>query len=722
MAYIYNPEILEDSGFSIFGTRLLTIPDTDNCFIKIEDSGGLGEKTINTLSYNEFCRNTDLFFYSNELGFIARSKFAQNKSVIYQQSKSHKIIDIIGRKIERYAESEKITYNSPKIWFPAYVSESELDFIKQQIYGYKNGYKDFFESAIVQSSICASNFIPINISSQNLDFFITFPGIPPRKIELSKIKSKYSDGCLIIENTIPIGNRWINGFTIRSEFLAREKFLISIGLEHLNAAPNSNTENQNYGVTNSIILDGYINSEKIQKGKYFASINKSTLIIHDGNFNDPFSTIDLLSNDLCLDGTSEEFVISPNKGSIFTISSDSKDFIQSVINSSEFQLAANRSSRYGPYVARNDDNLVRIDKENESYLLTTNGADTAILDSNIDDRKLVIDGNTSKILIQNYSLQSTMPMLESVASVLNSLTIKKEVINNFERQIIKLLGLEGLYLTYCVYGGIAQVNLFMNEVLEIQHLDEIANSADKKNSFMNMVYTSIPFLINEFEKVLFYFPSFLTKIDTKLVTKIGIKNSIDLKKSENAYINSLRSNNTFVQHFSKIEGAFSRLTSVRRLKSRSDNLGKCAPLGLSAVLSLSNPMFLGSAIQQGISLYNQKSDSSANESEIADECFEICMREWDHIVRCLLPVLSAKFAHEVYPNRLALGKVLMETNKNADSKTLECLHSAVSDRIGRLISFLEFPCEISEKINRQKCVDFIFDLQKNPDGFDAIPI
>jgi hypothetical protein len=262
----------------------------------------------------------------------------------------------------------------------------------------------------------------------------------------------------------------------------------------------------------------------------------------------------------------------------------------------------------------------------------------------------------------------------------------------------------------------------MNEVLEIRHLDEIANSADKKNSFMNMVYTSIPFLINEFEKVLFYFPSFLTKIDKNLVTKIGIANSIDLTRCENAYVNSLRSNNTFVQHFSKIEGAFSRLTSVRRLKSRSDTFAKSAPLGVSAVLSLTNPVFLASTIQQGISLFNQKSDVSANESEIADECFEICTREWDHIVRCLLPVLSAKFAHEVYPNRLALGKVLLETNKNADSKTLECLHCAVSDRIGRLTAFFEFPCEISEKISRQKCVDFIFQQQKNPDGFDAVPI
>lgn len=711
---------IDSSGFSIFGTHIFNYFDDDNCFFSAQDSGGLGERYISNLSYSQFCKNTEIFFFTSDLDYYAITRLDSNKNVIYTELESKNLINLIGVKIAKHN-------NSPKIWFPAHITGSQSKYLKQQLHDSNNQISELFKNDFIKSELGLlddsglGDFIPVNLCSKDFDLIISFPGIPPRKIDLRKIKIKYSSDCLLIENNIPVDNSYINGLTIKSSLFSKNNYLNYLGLSHLYKSSQESDKKIN-GSVDSITLEGFLNGIKIPKEKFFVSIKNSIFIIHNGNVDEPLTVINLSSNDLALDGTSEEFVISPNKGSIFTISSDSKDFIQSVINSSEFQLAANRSSRHAPYVARNDDNLVRIDKENESYLLTTNGADTAILDSNIDDRKLVIDGNNSKILIQNYSLQSTIPMLESVASVLNSLTVKKEVINNFERQIIKLLGLEGLYLTYCVYGGIAKVNLFMNEILEIQHLDEIANSADKKNSFMNMVYTSIPFLINEFEKVLFYFPSFLTKIDTNLVTKIGIRNSIDLKRCENAYINSLRSNNTFVQHFSKIEGAFSRLTSVRRLKSRSDNLGKGAPLGVSAVLSLANPMFLASAIQQGISLYNQKSDSSANESEIADECFEICMREWDHIVRCLLPVLSAKFAHEVYPTRLALGKVLMETNKNADSKTLECLHSAVSDRIGRLISFFEFPCEISEKISRQKCVDFIFDLQKNPDGFDTIPI
>jgi hypothetical protein len=713
-------EILEDNGFSIFGTKTLKYSDSDNHFLCVEDSGGFGEKSVTNLSYSQFCKNTEIFLLknspsSNIISYFAKTGFNNNKSVIYVNDDSCNLIDLIGSKIERHAVT-------PKIWFPAHVNEAELDYLKQQLFNESNEYAEFFNNNIVSSEFQASNYIPVCISSKDFDFFITFPGIPSRKIDLKTIKIKYSDGCIIIDNNIPIGNRCINGLTIQSEFLARNNYLNSIGLGHLYKLSNINDNNQKQGITNSITLDGYLNEERISKGKYFATIDKALFIIHDGNIDSPFAIINLSSNELSLDGTSEEFVISPNKSTIFRISSESRDFIQSVFNSSDFQFAANRSSRHGPFVASNDQNLIRIDKDNLSYLLTTNGINTSQLDSNIAERKLVLDGKSSKLLIHDYTLQATMPMLEATSYVLNSLTFKSNVAKNFDQNITKLLGLEGMYLTYCVYGGLARICLLINEVLDIQNINEIACSNERKNIFMEILYSSIPMLINDLEKIFFYFPSLLTKNDSNLFSKIGIKNLVNLNRCENSYINSLRGNTAFVQHFSRIEGAFSRLASIRRLKNRSDSLAKAAPLGVNAALSILNPIFLVSTIQQGISLFNQKTDVTASESEIADECFEICYREWNHIVRCLLPVLSAKFAQEVYPSRLALGKVLMEANKSADSGALDRLHFAVSDRIGRLVSYFEFPCEISEKISRQKCVDFIFEMQKNPDGFDATPI
>jgi hypothetical protein len=712
-------KIIDDTDFSVFGTKVFNYFDADNCFFSAQDSGGFGERYISNLSYFQFCKNTELLFWSNEFDYYAITSFDSNKKLIYSNLESNHLINLVFNKSKKHN-------NLPKIWLPAQISGPQSHYLKQQLHSSNKNIPEIFKNNFVESELSLlseaglGDFIPVNLFSKDFDLFITFPGIPPRKIDLRTAKIKYSSACLIIENNIPINNGYIDGLTINSSILSEGSYINYIGLSHLNKPLLKNDKKLNESV-NSITLGGFINGEKIDKEKFFVTINKSIFTIHNGDACEPFLIIDLSSNNLSLDGTSEEFIISPDKSSAFRISSDSKDFIQSVFSSHEFQRAANRSSTQGPYIAQNDDNLVRIDKEDQNYVLTTNGANTAILDSNIADRKLLINGNKSKLLIEHYSLQSTMPMLSGIASVLNSLTERSKLIKNKEFQISKLLGIEGQYLTYCVYGGIAKINLYIYQALNVQQLEQIAYSNESKSSFMDIIYSSIPYLINEFEKILFYLPSFVIKNDATFISKIGIGKSIDLTRCENAYTNSLRSNNAFLQHLSKIEGAFARLSSVRRMKTRSDTLSKSAPLGVSVALSVVNPMFLASALQQGLSLFNQKSDVSANESQIFDECFEICMREWSHIVRCLLPVLSAKFAQEIYPTRLALSKVLLETSVKSDPATLDCLQSAVSDRIGKLTSFLEFPCEISEKISRQKCVDFIFEVQKNPEGFESAP-
>jgi hypothetical protein len=611
-------KILDDDGFSIFGTKVFKYSDRDNSFFSAEDSGGFGERTTANLSYTDFCKNTDIIFLTDKLDYFAITRFDSKKRVVYSDSESSKFLDLIGHKIE-------IHNKAPRVWFPALVSETHLKHLLEKAVNSSEEISEALKNELIRSEFLHpddefwSSFVPVSFSSEKFDLMITFLGIPSRKINLKEIKIKYSADCMIIENKISIGDIWINGITVKSLFFGKNNYLNSLGLAHLyNQFSDTDREVQS---VNSITLTGYKNGEEIPVEKFFVSFNKSLFIIHNGNINEPFAEINLLEDELSIDGTTEEFIISPNKELILKVSSDSREFIQSVFNSHEFQQAANRSSKYGPYVAENNHNLVRIDIENQDYLLTTNGANTARLDADIAERKLVIENNISKIYIQDYSLQATIPMLEATAAVLNSLTVRNQLIKNFDRNIQKLLGLEGLYFTYCVYGNIAKINLLINQSLEIQRLDEITNSNDKKDIFMKMIYASISYLINEFEKTLFYFPSFITKNDASLLSKVGVRNGINLSRCENAYTNSLRSNNAFVPHLAKIEGAFSRLTSVRRLKDRSDNLAKGAPLGVSAALSLANPIFLASAIQQGISLFNQKSDVSASESEIAERKF-----------------------------------------------------------------------------------------------------
>ncbi len=229
-------------------------------------------------------------------------------------------------------------------------------------------------------------------------------------------------------------------------------------------------------------------------------------------------------------------------------------------------------------------------------------------------------------------------------------------------------------------------------------------------------------LSRDCETILHYFPGFILGSDRAVLLSAGLLNRLDLGRAESCYQIALRTYGALAPHLYCIENTLSRFGAFQKASAKPEGWAAYATLGASVAGGfLVNPAMLIGAGQQTMSLINREGAKTLLTAETINDVFESCAQEWDYLMQTSLPFVTSRFAQDIYPVRLTIANILLKTYEEGDAALKAKLTDLVSQRLGRLIAFREFPSASSPEISRLKCVDFLFEIQKRARGIEERP-
>lgn len=708
-------QIVDDS-YSVIGAKKLTFSESPDKFLHFSDTGGLlGSPVTQVLSFSDFCRQSMVVVSPRDpkQECLGRIGFGTGKYVLFT-CKNSTFLRLI---LEWWNPS-----NIPVISFPGRANATQVESFKTAAAETLSTQAEFW----LDNNLFSKSFLPVRLEVVNQRVHVSVLTFPPADLPLTSLALVLDGVSLHCYNKFLIENTLLDGFDV--EFLTRtqaETYISKVGLSEIVSEPTVGPlgERTSIGLIGQVSAEGFIAGDKIEKKTYDAQIGDNTLTLYEGSKNAAICSFNLESPNLAIDGTVMEFVISPDASTALRITSEGKDFLQAVYQSKAVQRAAARTSIFGPFIASNDKGFVRIEKIQGTITVSVNGSEPAEMKYEIPEPKLSQSTPKPKVIVGDYEFCAELPSLEGISSVLHELFIKMSVSGDFQGAVGKMIGLEGRYLTYCVFGKLAQAHLMLTKALNVDpdaSLPLLAGNREKE-VFLAIMAQFAGAMSRDCETILYYFPGFVVERDKDVLATVGLLNSLDYGRAENCYQNALRTYGALTSHLYRIENVMSRFGSIQKASTKSDDWRKWVPLGASGLGCLVNPIFAIGAVQQGVSLVNQKIAKESALEQTFYETFDSCSQEWDYLIQTLIPFVSSRFAQDIYPIRLATASVLLKAYENGDVVLKESLAGLVAQRLGRLIAFCEFPSAPLCEITRLNCIEFLMERQKRARGIEQRP-
>ena len=767
-------KILRDS-FSVMGTKALAFNDDSESFVYFSDTGGfLGDKFERHLSFEDFCNNAEtIAMHENFKGleniFYSFVRFGGSKFVFFGSPTATHFLEFLldwwqqplrffkNKQLRgsiqptRRPKSEDSGRSSsavPKIWFPATVKASEIEAFSELFKAQPTQHPESaIQSAIkgmftpddfslwnpeLLDSFFSEGLLPIRLYVDNQRVIIHVLNCTPSELPVSRLSLSRNGNSIECLNRLLVDNKTISGFTIHfPDQQVAETYLLKSGLLDALNQPKMLSQGEGtaklVGLIGQVRVDGFIGGSRIGKSLFDAQISENNLGIYDRDTGENICSFELASPHLSINGKADEFIISTDYSTVVRITSDSKDFLLAVYQNRAAQDTATRTSHVGPFMATNDEGIIRIAPGEFGATISVNGAEPSEIPSSeenhIADPILSILEEKATVRVDDFELRGGLPELEGIYATLNALTLKRVVAADFEQTVARILGLEGQYLTFCAFGKFAHAQIVIAEALgnDPHGSMSIMSGSKERGSFLAIMNQFAGVLSRDCETILHYFPSFVCERDKVFLTTTGLLNSLDFGKAEAGYQAALRNYGSLSPHLYRIENTVSRFGAFKKAATKPEGWATYAPLGVSVAASLLNPIFLIGAAQQTFSLVSREGSKSTHAADTLNDVFESCAQEWDFVMQTLIPFVSNRFAQDIYPVRLATASILIKAYRDGDATLKAKLIEAVSRRLGRLISFLEFPSGSAPKISRQKCVDFLFETQKHAQGFEERP-
>ena len=702
----------------MLGTKSLAYSGSRDEFMTFSDTGGVfGEKVAHVLSFDEFCENAVLLVAKGLPGLVGKVEFGGKQWVIFEPLREADTEQLL-KLICEWAEPNQM----PALFFPSRIEAGELA-------RFREAYKpDSFDASSLLSVdhnklYFDKGCLPIGINAKDGTASIQVLNYEPAQFPASALRIVATDGGLKCQNTFLIGDREIRGFTM--EFSSAD---VAKRMQHdLGAVQQGETPAQTVeglvGLIGQVIIEGFIGGQSVQKMPCDARIEERELTILQKGTGTPLWTCQFDSKTLAIDGTAQEFVISSDGSTILRITSESKPFLRALFSNNFVQEAATRSSNIGPFVAANHEaQLVRIDDSGTTVVLTTNGGQSVELAQQLPQPRLDVTGKKPSLKLGDYGMVGELPTLEGIAAKLTGVNLREPVAANFSEALGRILGLEGQFLTFCVFGRLAEAHLSIAGALSLSQTATFVLTTSKrdKETFLAMMGQFAGPWSREIETVIHYLAPFVVSRDRELLESAGLAGKLDYGRAEMSYQNAMGVCSALATHLFRIEGTMSRFSSFKSGAAKGDGWMTYAPLGAQVVGALTvNPLMAVGALQQASSIYHRKTATSAMSEETAAEVFDVCAQEWDFVMHTLVPVLSNRFAQLVYPLRLTVSHVLMKAYESGDGDTKKRLEFLVAQRLARLTTFLEFPASAGTPVLRGRCVEFLLKRQRHAQGLYA---
>ena len=716
--------LLGDS-FSTFGNKSLEFTDKPDKFIHFSDSGTLfSNRVYRTLSFKHYCDFAEGLVVPNSSSIYGKIEIDAGKYALFISPSSEPCLD--PESMLEFLMAWWEPYSIPKLWFPAKVKSGEAATFKASLAGSFQGESSLWKAELLGGYFFYNDFLPIRLEVNGQRVTVQVLNCAPTELPLSSLSISLTGKSLECRNRLLIENKTLSGFKL--EFLTPEmatEYLEKLGLvENLCIDDKvATTQTALVGLIGQVRVDGIIAGRPIDPSLCDARIDSNTLTVLDRSTGAPICALDLGLPNLAIDGTAEEFVVSPNYSTAIRITSDSKDFLLAVYQNRATQDVATRTSRTGPFIATNDDGFVRIESRETGATISVNGSEPTDIQTNIAEPTLSFSTKRPTVHVGDFELRAELPSLEGIFATLKGLTVKASVAANFGGAIAQIVGLEGHYLTYCAFGKFAHAHLVIANALSVDPTASLAalTSTQEKERFLAIMAQFAGVLTRDCETILHYFPRFILEQDRAFLSSSELLNRLDLGRTESCYQIALRTYGSLAPHLFRIENTMSRFGSFRKASTKPDGWASFAPLGVSLAGSLLNPFLLIGAVQQGVSLANREEAKTSMAADTLNDAFESCAQEWDFLMQTVLPFVASRFAQDIYPVRLSIANILLKAYGEGDVALKAKLTDLVSQRLGRLITFREFPSASSSEISRLKCVDFLFEIQKIARGIDERP-
>ncbi|KJV26899.1 hypothetical protein VI06_16150 [Aquitalea magnusonii] len=292
-----------------------------------------------------------------------------------------------------------------------------------------------------------------------------------------------------------------------------------------------------------------------------------------------------------------------------------------------------------------------------------------------------------------------------------------EVEANFHDSVARLIGLEGKYFTYSLFGKLAEFHLSLSKALSISPYESVKSQASEhaKDIFLSLLIKNVSQLAREMEANNNYFPAFIVSRDLDFLSQFGVSGLLNSRNVEMGYQRALNAMAGILSNLYRLDGCVSKLTSMRKSLSQEDNWQKFLPLGVSAAASFVNPFALIGVAQQGASLYSRNEMKSSMEVEAKVDVYNSSSQEWDYIVTSLLPSATYRMFQEIYPIRLGQSAIILEAYEKSNSVVRKQISATMAKRLSRLVTFMNFPSSLDPQLTREQIVDFLIRLQNFPD-------
>ncbi len=439
--------LLGDS-FSIIGTKKLAFSDDPGCFIRFSDTGGLlGQPVDRKVSFAKFCDDAESLVAPESSSGLDNKFFGHLhcKAAEYLFFGSPSSKELLNLLFKWWKEPQV-----PKLWFSGKARTGEVESFREYLARPQNQTESLWNIDLL-TLLLDQSLLPIRLHVNAQRAYVHVLNCAPAELPLSSLSLSLTGNSLECRNRLLIENKTLNGFTLEfptSQFATA--YLEKLGLIDILCQDDETAKTQRtlVGLIGQVRADGIIAGRPIDASLSDARIDSNTLTVLDRSTGAHICALDLDAPNLAIDGTAEEFVVSPDYSTAIRITSDSKDFLLAVYQNRATQDAATRTSHSGPFIATNNDGFVRIDNSEVGATISVNGSEPTQIETNIAEPTLSLFTKKPAVVVGDFELRAELPSLEGIFATLKGLTVKSSVAAKFEAAIAQIVGLEGHYLTF----------------------------------------------------------------------------------------------------------------------------------------------------------------------------------------------------------------------------------------------------------------------------------
>jgi hypothetical protein len=393
-------------------------------------------------------------------------------------------------------------------------------------------------------------------------------------------------------------------------------------------------------------------------------------------------------------GTSAAFILGDARRGVLRVEPDSPQLRQSIQDDSHVRDAALRTLEAGPWPVMVDDQpaLLGRAKQKGCLFLRGDAIDETISASGVSTSLSFLPDRTTLTIHSEDGQRVVTGERETLQAALGMIRTQTFAVDapDDEQLLHLLVGLEGRYLEYTLFGPILELHRVLLEQVGVESMVGHLRAPESPASALalaSVMASGAADLRTHFNRVLYSLPPFLVGVDSEL---LGVEppDPARGKRDVSRYRAILGSLRLLLSETHWTREMLLRIESVQGNLKGADYTGAAISLVGAALV---NPIFLLSGAQQAMAARAGKSAQQDAVDRTTMETIERVMRQWDELIHLQLPGIAHQVMDGLFPLRWEMAGDIGATLEAAQGKARNLLRKRLVARAVNLESYLMFP-------------------------------